>query len=304
MLCDVAGAVGAAVAQQRRVAANVGSHGGIDADRAGQAVDQRAGRGNGRRARPGEQAGRGSAATGVGFGKGGDQAARGLVELALHGCRRRSSRKLIRPASLPLASVLPPVPAETGNVVDIDGVAGDAGAIGGDGVKLTERGIVSNSVVPSLVVMTMSLSPRVKVETRDVFRDLLQQRVALVERIRDIAAERVPEMTALLASWNWLSRELRSSPPWRSRRRSRCGSPGSPWCRRSASAPPVGGVDGVVGEVAGWTARSHRVCSACCRLPIAVDAETYALSTPLTARPSRSMPSVERALATPASTAR
>jgi hypothetical protein len=41
--------------------------------------------------------------------------------------------------------------------------------------------------VPSPVVMTMSLSPRVKVETGHI-PDLLQQPIALVKRVGHIAA--------------------------------------------------------------------------------------------------------------------
>ena len=81
----------------------------------------------------------------------------------------------------------------------IDAFAGGAGGVDAVGVKLTLRGTVSNSVEPSLVSTTMSLSPRVKVEIGTysaIFFSVASRWSSASETSRP---ERVPEMTALLA---------------------------------------------------------------------------------------------------------
>ena len=50
------------------------------------------------------------------------------------------------------------------------------------------RGMVSNSVAPSLVMMTMSLSGAREGRDADDAGNLLEQRVAAVERVGDVAA--------------------------------------------------------------------------------------------------------------------
>jgi len=78
-------------------------------------------------------------------------------------------------------------------------------------VKLTERGTVSNSIVPSPVVMTMSLSPRVKVETGTYSAIFFRMASRWSSASETSLPAWVPEMTARLASWNRASSAL-SSP--------------------------------------------------------------------------------------------
>ena len=179
-IVDIAGAIGAAVAQQIGIAAGRGIEGGVERDRAGEPVDDGAGSGNCRSAGPGEDAGtqRQRAARTVGLGECGDEPACDLVELALHGaarrcravgpgrraCPRNRCCRRCRPAAVSrryrrnCRQCLP-----HRRVCDW---------------KETVRGMVSNSVAPSLVMMTMSLSERVIGRDADDARYLLEQCVA------------------------------------------------------------------------------------------------------------------------------
>ena len=70
--------------------------------------------------------------------------------------------------------------------------------------------MVSNRVVPSAVVMTMSLSPRVKVETGTYSEIFFNSASRWSSASETSLPERLPAMTALLASLNCDSSEFRS----------------------------------------------------------------------------------------------
>ena len=79
------------------------------------------------------------------------------------------------------------------------------------GVKLTLRGTVSNSVEPSLVSTTMSLSPRVMVEIGTYSAIFFSVASRWSSASVTSRPERVPDMTALFAFSRSASR-LFSSP--------------------------------------------------------------------------------------------
>ena len=172
-----------AVAQQRRIAASARIHRGVDADRAGKAVDQRAG-GEWRARRTGEQAGLVRQRWRC-FGKGGDEAARG-VSSSCSAWSRRRCRATDLPASYHRRWCCRQCPRRPARC-RYRWCAGDAGNIARRWRKAYRARYRLEQRVPSPVVMTMSLSPRVKVETGHI-PDLLQQPIALVKRVGHIAA--------------------------------------------------------------------------------------------------------------------
>ena len=132
-------------------------------------------------------------------------------------------------------------------------------------------------------MMTMSLSPRVKVEIGTIFGDLLQQRRRAGRARRRRRGRRAcRRRRALLASSNSASRSFSSSTAVAisliGRRRGRSG---SRRCRRSACARPGAPRRRRSRRGCGWTATPNRAAAlpAACRCAVAGE---VALSTPLT----------------------